>query len=207
MSVCSSNSTKGFQTPFFWQGFCEMLNVSPCTKQSQLITTFTTLRNRTLKNNEGKEENAGNQHFLLFPHCFLLYQRQMSGYGPCLICLLQKILFCHGTRLKFCVAVRSWVKNKNYNTSFTSIYIIYLPLRIFFNLIILDKRCTSFMDRRILWSGVDRIFVTILLKPCQMYILCHFRLGHWFSPWLGKFFRIDDSDYGKSHSSRPWLLF
>ena len=25
----------------------------------------------------GKEENAGNQHFLLNPQCFLLYQRQI----------------------------------------------------------------------------------------------------------------------------------
>ena len=32
----------------------------------------------------GKGENAGNQHFLLFPKCFLLYQRQICvpSYQP-----------------------------------------------------------------------------------------------------------------------------
>ena len=28
----------------------------------------------------GKGENAGNQHFLLFPKCFLLYKRQISPF-------------------------------------------------------------------------------------------------------------------------------
>ena len=28
----------------------------------------------------GKGENTGNQHFLLFPQCFLLYQREKSFY-------------------------------------------------------------------------------------------------------------------------------
>ena len=32
------------------------------------------------KNIVGKAENAGNQHFLLFLHCFLLYQREKSSY-------------------------------------------------------------------------------------------------------------------------------
>ena len=30
-----------------------------------------TLRDRPFENIEGKEENAGNQHFLLFAQCFL----------------------------------------------------------------------------------------------------------------------------------------
>ena len=33
------------------------------------------LKKKALKNTAGKEENAGSQHFLLFPQCFLLYQR------------------------------------------------------------------------------------------------------------------------------------
>ena len=37
-------------------------------KQSQL---FTTLRQRPFQNNVGKGENAGHQHFLFFPQCFL----------------------------------------------------------------------------------------------------------------------------------------
>ena len=33
-----------------------------------------TLKKKALENTVGKGENAGNQHFLLFPKCFLLYQ-------------------------------------------------------------------------------------------------------------------------------------
>ena len=41
------------------------------TRQSQLLTT---LRKKALENTEGKGENAGNQHFFLFPQCFLPYR-------------------------------------------------------------------------------------------------------------------------------------
>ena len=37
-----------------------------------------------------KGENTGYQHFLLFPQCFLLYQRQKYNFG-CLICHLQML--------------------------------------------------------------------------------------------------------------------
>ena len=33
----------------------------------------------------GKEENAGNQHFLLFPQCFPLLHQKSSLYGKGLI--------------------------------------------------------------------------------------------------------------------------
>ena len=46
-----------------------------------------------LKNTVGKRENAGNQHFLLFPQCFLLYQRGISSFGLPLICRLQNFKF------------------------------------------------------------------------------------------------------------------
>ena len=36
-----------------------------------------TLEKKALENTVGKGENAGNQHFLLFPQCFLLYQREI----------------------------------------------------------------------------------------------------------------------------------
>ena len=39
----------------------------------------------------GKEENAGNQHFLLFPQCFLSYQEQILPLGSPLICRLQTL--------------------------------------------------------------------------------------------------------------------
>ena len=37
---------------------------------------LTTLGEKPLENIVGKEENVGNQHFLLFPQCFQPYQRQ-----------------------------------------------------------------------------------------------------------------------------------
>ena len=40
------------------------------TTQFRLLTT---LKKRALENTVGKGENAGNQHFLLLPQCFLLY--------------------------------------------------------------------------------------------------------------------------------------
>ena len=42
---------------------------------SQLIHSFYHPVNRAFENLVGKGENAGNQHFLLFPQCFLSYQR------------------------------------------------------------------------------------------------------------------------------------
>ena len=49
-----------------------------------LITTqprlLTTLKKKALENTVGKGENAGNQHFLLFQECFLLYQREKSSF-------------------------------------------------------------------------------------------------------------------------------
>ena len=38
---------------------------------------MTTLRKKPLENLVGKGENAGNQHFLLFPQCFLLFTKQV----------------------------------------------------------------------------------------------------------------------------------
>ena len=40
------------------------------TTQSRL---FTTLKKKPFENFEGNGENAGNQHFLLFPQCFLSF--------------------------------------------------------------------------------------------------------------------------------------
>ena len=42
--------------------------------QSRLLTT---LRKKPFKNIVGKGENAGNQHFHLFPQCFLPFPKQM----------------------------------------------------------------------------------------------------------------------------------
>ena len=37
-------------------------------------------KNNLLKTFVGKEENAGNQHFLLFPQCFLPFPNQISVF-------------------------------------------------------------------------------------------------------------------------------
>ena len=41
----------------------------------------TTLKKKAFENIVGKEENAGNQHFLLFPQCFLHVQKQILIFG------------------------------------------------------------------------------------------------------------------------------
>ena len=47
------------------------------TTQLRLLTT---LSKEVFENILGKGENAGNQHFLLFPKCFLAYQRHESPF-------------------------------------------------------------------------------------------------------------------------------
>ena len=47
------------------------------TIQSRLLTT---LSKRPFEKIVGKGENAGNQHFLLFPQCFQPYQRQITPF-------------------------------------------------------------------------------------------------------------------------------
>ena len=42
---------------------------------------LTTLRKKPFENIVGKGENAGNQHFLLFPQCFLTFPEQFSVFG------------------------------------------------------------------------------------------------------------------------------
>ena len=44
------------------------------------IPTFNDPKEETLENTVGKGENAGNQHFLLFPQCFPTYHREKSSY-------------------------------------------------------------------------------------------------------------------------------
>ena len=57
----------------------------------------------------GKGENAGNQHFLLFPQCFLLFPTKISIIGIHLFCRLQMLSIWAG--LKFCRMVKSYTQN------------------------------------------------------------------------------------------------
>ena len=64
---------------------------------------LTTLRKKTFENIVGKGENAGNQHFLLFPQCFLPIQRRKSSLELHLFCRLQMLSIW--TVLEFCPLV------------------------------------------------------------------------------------------------------
>ena len=57
--------------------------------KSQLLTT---IRKESFENLLGKGENAGNQHFLLFPKGFPPFPRQISIYKSHLFCHLQRPL-------------------------------------------------------------------------------------------------------------------
>ena len=63
------------------------------------------MRKKAFENIVGKEENAGNQHSLLFPQCFLLCPTQISIFESHLLCCLQLISIL--TSLKFCRLVKS----------------------------------------------------------------------------------------------------
>ena len=41
------------------------------------MITFDALEEKAFENIVGKEENAGYQHFLLFPQCLISYERQL----------------------------------------------------------------------------------------------------------------------------------
>ena len=64
-------------------------------KQFYLFTTqfrfLTTLKQKVFENIVGKGENAGNQHFLLLPQCFLLYLREKSSFQQHLFYRLQML--------------------------------------------------------------------------------------------------------------------
>ena len=76
------------------------LTLSP---QSQLLTT---LKKQLFENILGKGENAGNQHFLLFPQCFLIYQEEKitiltsNFWSANTFNLVQPKLFSFGKQLR-----------------------------------------------------------------------------------------------------------
>ena len=58
-----------------------------------------TLKEKAFENIVEKGENAGNQHFLLFPQCFLPHHREKSPFQQHLFCHLQMLSIW--TSLKF----------------------------------------------------------------------------------------------------------
>ena len=61
---------------------------------------LTTLKRKPFENIEGEGENAGNQHFLLFPQCFLIIPKRISDFKLHLFCCLQMLSIWTG--LKIC---------------------------------------------------------------------------------------------------------
>ena len=64
-----------------------------------------TIGKKPFENIVGKRENAGDQHFLLFPQCFLLISGQTLIFESHLFCRLQ--MFSIWTSLKFCRLVKT----------------------------------------------------------------------------------------------------
>ena len=63
-----------------------------CLTLHHIIPTFNNPEKEGLENIVGKRENAGYQHFLLFPQLFLPLHRQISIFQSHLFCCLQMIL-------------------------------------------------------------------------------------------------------------------
>ena len=58
---------------------------------SHTMTPFDVSRKEAFSKHCGKEENAGNRHFLLFPQCFLLCQRKKLSFMLHLFYCLQVV--------------------------------------------------------------------------------------------------------------------
>ena len=78
------------------------------TTQSRLLTT---LYKTPIENIVGKGENAGNQHFLLLPQCFLPSKRHKSGIKSA----KKKIEFCY--LVKCAVSILSSNRLTHYQTT------------------------------------------------------------------------------------------
>ena len=69
------------------------------------ILTFNTCGNKAFENIDGNRENADNQHFLLFPQCFLLFPTHISIIEAESFCRLQMLEIW--ASLKFCCLLES----------------------------------------------------------------------------------------------------
>ena len=88
ISIFESHFFSFLQIFLIWTSlkFCRLVKRKLFTTQSRLSTT---LRKKPFENNLGKEENAYNQHFLIFLQCFLPFLTQISIFESHLFCHLQ----------------------------------------------------------------------------------------------------------------------
>ena len=84
VDIVSSDDIKIYYTGNF-QDFTARYIKNTFTTKSRLLTR---LEKKNFKNIVGKGENAGNQHFLLFQQCFLLFPTQISIFESHLFCRL-----------------------------------------------------------------------------------------------------------------------
>ena len=73
--------------------------------QAKILKSGLILKTLTHENIVEKGENAGDQHFFLFPTMFLLFQQQISIFQSHLFCRLQMLSIW--TSLQFCHLVKS----------------------------------------------------------------------------------------------------
>ena len=71
-----------------------------------------TLVIKPFENIVGKGENAGHQHFLLFPQCFLPFPKEISIFQSNLLCRL--LVLSSWTSVRICRLVKSELKLFNY---------------------------------------------------------------------------------------------
>ena len=78
-----------YQSSSYWRAIgcnitCEgddlLKNIRTILTLYHTIPTFNDSENKPFENMMGKGENAGNQHFLLFPQCFIPYQSQKLSF-------------------------------------------------------------------------------------------------------------------------------
>ena len=81
----------------------------------------------TFENLVGRGENASNQHFLLFQHCFLASHKQFSIFYLHLFCCLQTLWIW--TSPNFCLLVKSKIIHEGIYDTFT-IDVIYAHCKI-----------------------------------------------------------------------------
>ena len=107
------------------------------TTQSRLLTTP---KQMPFENIVGKGENVGNQHFLLFPQCFLPFTKQIYKFQSRLFCRLHMLLISTG-RLKVVVGYRvkyNVIMSLSTRTNFNQKY----------------RQVLQFIDvKRLLWLG------------------------------------------------------
>ena len=107
---CSLRAISPFLTVFSKDLYCRHVKTRACLGKVKSLPhndNFWRAPQKSLWKHLGKGENVGNQHFLLFPLCFLPFQRKIEPIKPFWNCRLQ--MFSIWIRLKFCRPVKGYL--------------------------------------------------------------------------------------------------